>query len=142
MSEDVFLCPTSNFVSIDSALLPNETLEIQQELEPEQEPEPEQESEPAQVPEPVQEPEPAQEPESNQIKTYPNATTKTTQETDPALWHQLFQEAQSFWISNGPSMCQNNDGSFKNSERLSCGQKRYLSKSCFLELDGQHVQML
>ena len=69
VSEDVFLCPTSNFVSIDSALLPNETLEIQQELEPEQEPEPEQESEPAQVPEPVQEPEPAQEPESNQIKT-------------------------------------------------------------------------
>ncbi|XP_065665692.1 uncharacterized protein LOC136087114 [Hydra vulgaris] len=123
VSEDVFLCPTSNFVSIDSALLPNETLEIQQELEPEQEPEPEQESEPAQVPEPVQEPEPAQEPESNQIKTYPNATTKTTQETDPALWHQLSQEAQSFWISNGPSMCQNNDGSFKNSERLSCGQK-------------------
>ena len=36
VSEDVFLCPTSNFVSIDSALLPNETLEIQQELEPEQ----------------------------------------------------------------------------------------------------------
>jgi len=96
-------------------LLPNETLEIQQELEPEQEPEPEQESEPAQVPEPVQEPEPAQEPESNQIKTYPNATTKTTQETDPALWHQLLShEAQSFWISNGPTMCQNNDGSFKN----------------------------
>ncbi|XP_065664586.1 zinc finger MYM-type protein 1-like [Hydra vulgaris] len=85
VSEDVFLCPTSNFVSIDSALLPNETLEIQQELEPEQEPEPEQkpepeqESEPAQVPEPVQESEPAQEPESNQIKTYPNAITKTTQ---------------------------------------------------------------
>ncbi|XP_065658777.1 uncharacterized protein LOC136083303 [Hydra vulgaris] len=43
VSEDIFLCPTSNFVSIDSALLPNETLEIQQELEPEQEPEPERE---------------------------------------------------------------------------------------------------
>ncbi|XP_065645337.1 zinc finger MYM-type protein 1-like [Hydra vulgaris] len=28
-------------------------------------------------------------------------------------------------------MCQNNDGSFKNSERLSCGRKRFLSKSCF-----------
>ena len=133
--KDLFLCPSTSLISTEnnnkSTSLPNEAPVIQQELEPEhgQERGPEHRLEHG----PEQEPEPEWEPESNQQKTNSNTKpkTKTHQETDPALWYKLSQESQSFWSSNGPSICQNNGGSFKNLERSSYGQKRYLSKSCF-----------